>query len=293
MKQCVEKICFWLKNSRIFSLPMALLSWLVIFVYALKDGGNILNGVTALIGISFAQLAANLFDDYVDYKKLSENSQKCKCAYIKEGYATLDDVLRVVIIYCGIAFLTGVFLTYRAGFPVIALAVVGGLFTLLYSKLSRIGLSEAAVGITFGPLLFEGVYYVMTKTFSTEVFFLSLAVVMFTIGLMYVHTILDFEGDMCSHKLTLCCRIGDKNKAINGVFVVYGLGYLFTVILALMLNNYLLLFTFVLVPLIFKMHKSLKTYTCGGDTKEFYFRLLQARNLMVYFSLMITVFLLF
>lgn len=293
MKQCVEKICFWLKNSRIFSLPMALLSWLVIFVYALKDGGNILNGVTALIGISFAQLATNLFDDYVDYKKLSENSQKCKCAYIKEGYATLDDVLRVVIIYCGIAFLTGVFLTYRAGFPVIALAVVGGLFTLLYSKLSRIGLSEAAVGITFGPLLFEGVYYVMTKTFSTEVFFLSLAVVMFTIGLMYVHTILDFEGDMCSHKLTICCRIGDKNKAINGVFVVYGLGYLFTVILALMLNNYLLLFTFVLVPLILKMHKSLKTYTCGGDTKEFYFRLLQARNLMVYFSLMITVFLLF
>ena len=122
---------------------------------------------------------------------------------------------------------------------------------------------------------------------------MSLAVVMFTIGLMYVHTILDFEGDMCSHKLTLCCRIGDKNKAINGVFVVYGMAYLFTVILTLMLNNYLLLFTFVLAPLIFKMHKSLKTYTCGGDTKEFYYRLLQARNLMVYFSLMITVFLLF
>ena len=293
MKQCVEKICFWLKNSRIFSLPMTLLSWLVIFVYALKFNGNIINGIAALIGIACAHLATNLFDDYIDYKKLSENSQKCKCAYIKEGYATLDDVLRVVIIYCGIAFLTGVFLTYRAGFPVIVLSVVGGMLTLLYAKLSQIGLSEVAVGLAFGPLLFEGVYYVMTKTFSVEVFFLSLAVVMFTIGLMYVHTILDFEGDMCSHKLTLCCRIGDKNKAINGVFLVYGLAYLFTVILASMLNNYMLLFTFVLAPLIFKMHKSLKTYTCGGDTKEFYFRLLQARNLVVYFSLMITVFLLF
>ncbi|MFQ8627068.1 MAG: hypothetical protein ACLSA2_11765 [Candidatus Gastranaerophilaceae bacterium] len=146
MKQCVEKICFWLKNSRIFSLPMTLLSWLVIFVYSLKFNGNVINGLAALVGIACAHLATNLFDDYMDYKKLSDNSQKCKCAYIKEGYATLDDVLRVVIIYCGIAFLTGVFLTYRAGFPVIALAFVGGMLTLLYAKLSQVGLSEVAVG---------------------------------------------------------------------------------------------------------------------------------------------------
>lgn len=292
MKQCVEKICFWLKNSRIFSLPMTLLSWLVIFVYSLKFNGNIINGLAALVGIACAHLATNLFDDYMDYKKLSANSQKCKCAYIKEGYATLDDVLRVVIIYCGIAFLIGVFLTYRAGFPVIALAFAGGMLTLLYAKLSQVGLSEVAVGLAFGPLLFEGVFYVMTKSFSIEVLFLSLAVVMFTVGLMYVHTILDFEGDMCSHKLTLCCRIGDKNKAIKGVFIVYGLAYLFTLILAYLLNNYWLLITFVLVPLIIKMYKSLNSYTCGGDTKEFYYRLLQARNLMVYFSLMVTLFIL-
>ena len=82
-------IWFWLKNSRIFSLPMAILSWLVIFVYTLKNGGNILNGVIALIGISFAQLATNLFDDYMDYKNLPPNSQQAKCAYIKEGKATL------------------------------------------------------------------------------------------------------------------------------------------------------------------------------------------------------------
>ena len=182
MKQCVEKICFWLKNSRIFSLPMTLLSWLVIFVYSLKFNGNVINGLAALVGIACAHLATNLFDDYMDYKKLSDNSQKCKCAYIKEGYATLDDVLRVVIIYCGIAFLTGVFLTYRAGFPVIALAFVGGMLTLLYAKLSQVGLSEVAVGLAFGPLLFEGVFYVMTKSFSIEVLFLSLAVVMFTVG---------------------------------------------------------------------------------------------------------------
>lgn len=282
------KILFWFKYSRIFSLPMAILSWLVIFIYALKNGGNILNGIIALIGISFAQLATNLFDDYVDYRNLPANSQQAKCSYIKDGTATLNDVLKVVIFYLSISCLTGLFLFLRCGFPVIWLALIGGIIALLYAKLSQRGFSEVAVGITFGPLLFEGVYFVMTGGFSLKVFIMSLAVVMFTIGLMYTHTVLDFEGDMCSHKRTLVCRLGNKTKAINGVFVVYGLGYLFTLILAYSMHNYNILATFVLVPLIFKLHKSLKSFTCGDDKKEFYFRLLQARNLMVYYSLIFT-----
>ena len=74
----IDKILFWLKNSRIFSLPMTVLSWLVVFAYAIKHDGNIFNGIIALIGIACAHLATNLFDDYVDYKSLPENSQKCK-----------------------------------------------------------------------------------------------------------------------------------------------------------------------------------------------------------------------
>lgn len=289
----IKTILFWLENSRLFSLPMTLLSWLVIFVYSLKLGGDIVNGLVALIGISFAHLATNLFDDYIDYKNLTDNSQKCKCAYIKDGKAELNDVLKVVIIYCFIACLTGLFLLLRCGFPVICLAVIGGVITLIYAKLSQKGLSEFAVGLAFGPLLFEGVYFVMTGDFSYTVLVMSLAVVMFTIGLMYVHTLLDFEGDMCAHKKTLVCRIGDKSKALKGVFIVYGLGYLFTLILSFMLKNYLILLTFLLIPLVFNMYNSLKTYSCGGDVKEFYFRLLQARNLMVYYSLMVAVFILF
>ena len=283
----IKNICFWLKNSRLFSLPMTLLSWLVIFVYSLKLGGNILNGVLALVGISFAHLATILFDDYVDYKNLPENSQKCKCAYIKDGSATINDVLRVVITYLAIAAGMGFILFLRCGFPVVILAKIGGIITLIYAKLSQRGLSELAVGTAFGPLLFEGVYFVMTGRFSWIVFVMSIAVVMFTIGMMYVHTVLDFEGDMNAHKMTLACRLGDKNKAISGIFVLYGIAYAATVLLVFMLKNYYLVLTFLLIPLVFKLYNSLKTYTCGGDVKEFYYRLLQPRNLMVYYSLIL------
>lgn len=283
----IKNICFWLKNSRLFSLPMTLLSWLVIFVYSLKLGGNVLNGVLALVGISFAHLATNLFDDYVDYKNLPENSQKCKCAYIKDGSAMISDVLKVVLIYLVIAAGMGFVLFLRCGFPVIFLAIIGGIITLIYAKLSQRGFSELAVGTAFGPLLFEGVYFVMTGRFSWTVFVMSVAVVIFTIGLMYVHTVLDFEGDMNVHKMTLACRLGDKNKAINGILILYGIAYVATILLGLMLKNYYIYASFLLVPLVFKLYNSLKTYTCGGEVKEFYFRLLQARNLMVYYSIIL------
>lgn len=283
----IKNICFWLKNSRLFSLPMTLLSWLIIFVYSLKLGGNVLNGVLALVGISFAHLATNLFDDYVDYKNLPENSQKCKCAYIKDGSATISDVLKVVIAYLAIAAGMGFVLFLRCGFPVIFLAIIGGIITLIYAKLSQRGFSELAVGTAFGPLLFEGVYFVMTGYFSWTVFVMSVAVVIFTIGLMYVHTVLDFEGDMNVHKMTLACRLGDKNKAINGILILYGTAYVATILLGLMLKNYYIYASFLLVPLVFKLYNSLKTYTCGGEVKEFYFRLLQARNLMVYYSIIL------
>ena len=69
---------------------------------------NIFYGILALIGICLGQLATNLFDDYIDYKKLEKlgtlnNQTKSKCKYIKDGLATLNDVLIVVIIYCSIA----------------------------------------------------------------------------------------------------------------------------------------------------------------------------------------------
>ena len=266
---------------------MTLLSWLIIFVYSLKLGGNVLNGVLALVGISFAHLATNLFDDYVDYKNLPENSQKCKCAYIKDGSATISDVLKVVLIYLAIATGMGFILFLRCGFPVVVLAIIGGIITLIYAKLSQRGFSELAVGTAFGPLLFEGVYFVMTGYFSWTVFVMSVAVVIFTIGLMYVHTVLDFEGDMNVHKMTLACRLGDKNKAINGILILYGIAYVATILSGLMLKNYYIYVSFLLVPLVFKLYNSLKTYTCGGEVKEFYFRLLQARNLMVYYSIIL------
>lgn len=313
----IKRIWFWLNVSRLFSLPMTILSWLVIFVYSLQSGGNILNGILALVGISAAHLATNLADDYFDYKKMLADGNmmstvvKNKCAYIKNGEAAINDVLRVVVIYCAIAFVTGVILTFRSGLDVIWLAVIGGILTLSYSKFSQVGLSELAVGIAFGPLFFEGVYYVMTKTFSFEVLVLSLAVGAFTVGVLYAHTLLDFDSDMISHKKTLCCRIGDKNKAIIPLIIFYAFGFLALIGFAFLTKNIYTLLALLTLPLAVNVCFAEKKYIedknfepkikwwhypldnwekiKADGIQSFYFVLYQSRNVVIYFCALLII----
>ncbi|MBP3925449.1 prenyltransferase [bacterium] len=307
------RINFWLNNSRLFSLPMTFMSWIIVFVYALKEGGNIFNGIFALIGISFAHLATNLFDDYVDYKRLSVSDEfmkstvKTKCAYIKSGEATLDELLAVVIIYCSIAALYGLYLLINCGINVLWLGLVGAVFVLFYSKLSSAALSEFAVGTAFGPLLFEGVYFVMSGSFSFEIFLISIVSGIFTTVLLYVHTFLDYDGDVISHKKTLCVKIGEKygrNFALNVLPTMCAVGYLVLILLAFLYHKIFYLIPFLSIPYLFIVYFGLKKYMedktftpkarwwnypldnwneiKNTPTAPFYFNLFGARNLAMW-----------
>ena len=103
-----DKIKFWFNAARGYSLQMSIMSWSIPFLFGFVDRGSILNGIIALIGIIFAHLGVNLFDDFSDY--LTEKSkikkgliddfsfQKGKCAYLFNGEANLKQLFVVVCI---------------------------------------------------------------------------------------------------------------------------------------------------------------------------------------------------
>ena len=109
------KINTILESSRIYSLPMTIMSWLVIYVFSVLGSGNWLYGLIALVGICFAHLATNVLDDYLDYKFLIKqvnfnkeeylkNTQKTKCRYILTGIMTEKELLELA---CSYLFLAG------------------------------------------------------------------------------------------------------------------------------------------------------------------------------------------
>lgn len=286
-----------IKNSRWYSADMTVFSCLACFLYALGDQGCVINGVIAFVGILFAHMATNLYDDYSDYKVLFKNPRAVefvpdvKCDYLRKNISSTKDLMFVIVMYCLIAMSAGAFLFYVAGKNVFWLALAGGIIVLSYPVFSRVGLSEIAVGLAFGPLLFEGMYFVMTGDFSWGVFLLGLAVVMFTVGVMYVHTLLDYESDNSSGKKTLALRFNNKDLAIKLFWVVYGLGYLFLLIFAIVEKKYFCLSAFFTLPFLVGLYKSVGKYSSPENymRDESYLAVLKgAAKVMALFTFLIS-----
>lgn len=305
----------WLECVRAYSIPITVMSWAVIFVYGLKAGGNIWLGLLAGIGIELAHLATNLVDDYLDYKIICRDQnfhntvQKGKCRLICQNIISHKQIGIAIIIFCTIASLIGVTLFFLSGPHVWWLMAIGAAAVFFYQKCSLIGCSELAVGIVYGPLLFEGTYYVMTGTFSLEVLILSLASVMFSEQFLYTHTVLDYDGDMISHKKTLACRIGDKNHALILLGVFFAIGFAALTALALLSQNWFYLAGFVTLPYIVWLFKEMRQFNADktvipqinklnfpldnwaqvvkDGAESFYFRLLLSRNIMMYMSIIL------
>lgn len=314
----IKKICYILECSRVFSVPMSIFSWLVVFTYGLTQGGNAIFGVLALIGIVFGQLATNVFDDYCDFKDISkkadfvEVTHKTKCRYLVDGIYSLNQTLGLVIFYLAVACLMGAILLYYCGFPVVIFAACAGIFILLYSKMSTHALSEFAVFTVYGPILFGGVYWVMTQSLNPQIFIIGLSVVVFTVNLVTVNALMDYDGDSEVKKQTLCIKLGSKDNALKFLVAIWSLGYL-AIILSCIFHylSPIYLITLLTIPYAVQLHGAIDSYNKdknsvpkkywfnvpfentedlkAKNTESFVYRLYFSRNLMVYHSILMCV----
>ena len=311
----LKKITFWLNNARVYSLPITLLNCLVIFIFSLKHGGNPYLGLLAILGSGLVHMATNLIDDYFDYKILAKDekfinsAQNCKCLYLKNGQATVKELKFAILTFLGIAAVIGAILFFTSGYYVALLALIGLVVALTYQKLSLKGLGEIAIIIAYGPLLYEGIYYVMTSNFSLEVLFLSLACAIFTDTILYAHMLMDYDGDECSHKKTLCRYLGNKTNALKFILVFYITAFILISYLSHKTNNFWYLLGLLTIPQIIDLYKSLAEFNKDksklpqiypwhyplDNWKEvsktpdapFYFRFFYSRNIVTNFMLLI------
>ena len=316
---------FWtiLECSRVFSLPMTIMSWLVVFTFAVIDSGNWQYGFLAFIGVCFVHLGTNILDDFFDYKSLIKqvgfnkreylkNTQKTKCRYLVSGILKEKDVLIMAAIYLGIAALIGLFFFIMCGKPVLYFALSASVIVLLYSFMSKIRLSEIAVGLTYGPLLFGGVYFVMTKTIVPEVFVLSLPTMLMTVVLLYIHTVMDYEFDLNEGHKTIANSFDSQLDSLIVLKIFLILAYASVILLCVFdIADWQVFLTWLTIPLAMDLFKSMTDYSIDSysvpihkwyhypmenmhriekmGAESFMIRMYQSRNLMIYFSLFLII----
>lgn len=298
---------------------MTIFSWLIIFLFGLKNNGNVFYGLLSLLGICICHLATNLFDDYNDYKTLKRtllngratlpNTQKGKCEYLLNNSTTTKDVLQTFRTYLLIASLIGVFFIYKQGFETLIFIILGGFIVLMYSFLSNIRLSEFAVGLAYGPLIFCGVYFIMTGELSYIPIILSLPSMILTINLIYTHTFMDYEIDKAEQKKTFI-GLFSKEKAIILQSIILALAYISIIVLwTTKIADIKILSALCTIPLAIDLINSEKQHIKGiipqkkwyhfpfenwenikeNESISFMFRMYQARNLMIYTSCLISI----
>lgn len=314
----LNKLPIMFECSRIFSLPMTIMSWLVIFVYSLTVAGNVAYGVLALIGVCLVHLATNVLDDYFDYKTLIKqvnfdkkeylkNSQKTKCRYLISGLIKEREILYWAGSYLFIAALIGIFFYFKCGIGVLYYALVGGIIAISYSFLSKIRLSEVVIAIAYGPALFGGVYYVMTKTYSWEVFVLSIPTMIITVILLYIHTVMDFEYDINEGHNTIANMFDSPLDSLIVLKWLIILAYISPLILCILdITDWQVLLSWLTIPLALDLYKSMVDYSVNSDSipkhkwyhfpmeemrgaPSFMIRMYQARNLSIYYTLLLVI----
>ena len=309
-------VSFWFKTTRAYSLPMSIMSWSVPFVFGITDKGNILYGIIALIGIIFAHLGVNMFDDFVDFLIAKKNAnaeceivlQKGKCAYLLNKELTLKQLALAICVLFALAVLCGLYLTVKTGFTVVIIATIAGVIGLIYPLLSFVALGEIAVGVIFAPLLYTGVYYVMTGGFSWELFPVAISTGILTIGLLHAHMFLDIDYDKPNKKRTLCLLAGSKENAVRNQLYIMALGYINIIAFVLMQkipNIYLI--TLLSLPTAVMLYNIMRAGIINPDEKihtniffgilenmqeykenrNFMITFMTARNVMVEFTILV------
>ncbi len=319
----LRKLLVLLEISRFFSLPMTIMSWLVIFTYASVNSGNIIYGILCLLGICLAHLGTNVLDDYFDYKTLIKqvnfdkkeylkNTQKTKCRYLISGIISERDVLTLAFVYFSIAGLIGIFFFIKCGMPILYFAAAGGFIGILYSFLSKIRMSEIAVALAYGPILYGGVYFVMTKTISWEVFVLSVPTTIVTVILLYIHTVMDFDFDLSEGHLTVANSFDSQLDSL--IILKFLLVFAYISLLGICIfdiSDWQVFITCLTIPLSIDLYKSMSDYSLDNtsvpehkwfhfpmenmerikklNAESFMIRMYQSRNLMIYYASLLVI----
>ena len=214
------RIKFWLDNARYVSLPQSLLPCLL--ATAIVSNSPDFCGwmaTLAIFGACLAHFGMNLCDDYFDYLKDKGNvrqqladkgmrSRIAKCSYLTSGQATVAQLRNAIAVFLLLALVCGGVIFYFRGMWILYITLMAGFLGISYSgwplRLGYYGLGEVLIGVMFGPMLMAGVAVAAggVEAYGPDVLWISVAVGLLVMNIVYSHAIMDAAPDKEIGKMT-------------------------------------------------------------------------------------------
>ena len=204
----------WILASRPKTLPAAISPVLMGTTMAFADGGvHWLSAFLALFGALMIQIGTNLANDYFDHKHGKDTQERLGPIRVTQAGLVSDHAMKLAIsIVFTAAFVAGIYLVYRAGWPIVIIGLLSLLFGMIYTAgpfpLAYLGIADLFAFLFFGPIALAGTYYAQTLDMNWVVLVAGIAPGCFSIALLTVNNLRDVDEDRGTNKKTLIVRLG-------------------------------------------------------------------------------------
>lgn len=174
---------------------------------------HLLAAVIALLGAMLIQIGTNLANDYFDFLSGADTDERLgPQRAAQQGWIRPETLRNAMIAVFSLAFLSGLYLVFRAGWPLIVIGVVSIAAGVLYTggpkPLGYIGLGDVFVFIFFGPVAVTGTYYVQALQWSWTPLVASIPIGLLATAVLVVNNLRDRTTDAKVGKNTLAVRFG-------------------------------------------------------------------------------------
>jgi 1,4-dihydroxy-2-naphthoate octaprenyltransferase len=183
--------------------------------------------VASLVGALAIQAGANLANDLSDFRNGADTEHRVGPPRVTQmGLLSEAQVTMGIVAAFGLATLMGLYLTWVAGWPVIAIGVASMLAALAYTggpwPFGYRALGELFVFIFFGVVAVVGTYFVQAHGVSREAFAASIPVGLTVCAILVVNNVRDIDTDRVAGKRTLAVLLGRRWTRVLYVGIVLG-----------------------------------------------------------------------
>jgi 1,4-dihydroxy-2-naphthoate polyprenyltransferase len=201
----------------------------------------------AILVIILVEIGKNGVNEYYDYKSGADlyvappdrTQFSGGKKVIVDGVLALNQVGWISIICLCAAVICAIPLLMHNS-QIIWFGIVGLFLSIAYSmpplKLSYRGLGEIAVGLTFGPVIVAGGYFLQTKQIDVAPIVLSIPMAFLIANVLWINEIPDIEADRKAGKMNLVARRGRSN-VLQVYVLLFILAYASIIVCAIVLKN--------------------------------------------------------
>ena len=214
--QLRSRVRVWVAACRPKTLTAAVSPVLLGATMAWDAGAfHLLTALCALVCALLIQIGTNLSNDYADFIKGADTSErKGPLRVMQAGLVTSKALKWAAFGTFALAFICGLFLVWRGGWPILLIGILSIAFGVLYTvgrySLAYLGLGDVFVLIFFGPVAVGGTYFVQAASIPGTIIAGGVATGLLATAILLVNNIRDVEEDRQAGKRTLVVRFGRR-----------------------------------------------------------------------------------